>query len=63
MPREVILTMTTVAMDNMIYIMNKNFYINMSWGQSMGYHTFKLLLEEETRDKTIVTRSNTDPIL
>jgi hypothetical protein len=32
MPRECILAMTTVAMDNMIYIMNKNFYINMSWG-------------------------------
>jgi hypothetical protein len=60
MPREAILSITTTCMENMIYIMNKAFYLNMSWGQNMAYHTFKLLLEEETRQKICVTRLNTD---
>lgn len=49
MPREAILSMTRTSMDNFIYIMHKCFYLNMSWGQSFGYNTFKILLEEETR--------------
>lgn len=49
MPREAILSMTRTSMDNFIYIMHKCFYLNMSWGQSFAYNTFKILLEEETR--------------
>lgn len=63
MPREVILGLTQTSMDHFIYVMAKSYYLNMSWGCNMAYHTFKLLLEEETRDKIVVTRSLTDPDL
>lgn len=56
MPREAILTMTNICMEHFIYIMSNAFYLNMSWGQSMAYNTFKLLLEEETRERICVTR-------
>lgn len=40
----------------MIYVTGKNHYINMSWGQNFGFKTFKLILDEEQREKIYGSR-------
>lgn len=40
----------------MIYVTAKNHYINMSWGENIGFKTFKLILDDEQRAKIFGSR-------
>jgi hypothetical protein len=56
LPRDSIIQFTRTATDNMIYVTAKNHYINMSWGENIGFKTFKLILDDEQRAKIFGSR-------
>lgn len=63
MPRDAIYSIAGICNNHMIYLMVKAYYLNLSWGQTVAYHSFSLLLEHETKEKMVVTRQHTDKSL
>ena len=63
MPKETILSFSSVLQDNMHFMMAKSFYLNLSWAQSMSWETLKYFLQDSIRQKTILTRDMSHPEL
>jgi hypothetical protein len=63
MPSETILAFSAVLQENMHFMMAKSFYLNLSWAQSMSWETVKYFLQDSIRQKTILTREMSDPLL
>ena len=62
-PREQVLAFASICQCNMMYILNKSFYLNTSWGQNMTYKLIGPFLDPVTKTKVNLTSENHHPDL
>jgi hypothetical protein len=63
LPREQILAFGHVCQDNLMYILQKAYYIELSWTQNMFYKAASPFIDPETRAKMLLTTERTVPEL
>ncbi len=62
-PRQQVMSFAEICQNNMMFILNKSFYLNTSWGQTMAYKALQLVLDPVTKKKINITSENTHPDL
>lgn len=62
-PRAQVLAFLEICQNNMMYILNKSFYVNTSWGQMIVYKAVNAFLDPVTKTKLNLTAENNHPDL
>ena len=55
------LAFAEIAQNNFMYILNRSFYLNASWGQNLVYKAVSTFLDPVIKAKIVLTSERTHP--